>query len=38
MLLEIGAHVCRHGVVNQVVEEGEELCAGHFSPAFFFRK
>ena len=38
VLLQVGAEGGRHRVVNEIVEKGEELCAGHFSPTFFFRK
>ncbi len=31
MLLEVGAHLPGGGVVDQVVEQGKKLGAGHFS-------
>jgi hypothetical protein len=38
MLLQLGSGLRRDIVVNQFVEQRQKLCAGHFSPAFFFRK
>ena len=38
MLLQIGAHLRGHFVVNEVIELGQKLSASHFSPPFFLRK
>jgi hypothetical protein len=38
MLLQVSAHLGSYRVVDQVVEQGEELSARHFSPTFFLRK
>jgi hypothetical protein len=31
MLLQVGAHLGRDRIVDQVVEQGDKLSAGHFS-------
>jgi hypothetical protein len=38
MLVQLGASLHSHFIVNEVVEEGEKLCAGHFSAPFLRRK
>ena len=38
VFLQVSSHLRGHRVVDQVVELGQKLSAGHFSPAFFRRK
>ena len=38
MFLQVSAHFSGHRIVDQVIEQGEELSAGHFSTPFFLRK
>jgi hypothetical protein len=38
VLLQLGASLGRHRVINQVVEQSQKLSAGHFSPPLFLRK